>query len=188
MHRPIPGTDDRAISKEGMAAIGFGLTVLMMAVTGGILMQSGESLSDGGPIVTAEADSINPSNGPDGQWIRIEHKGGPTVDVSNLTVNVSVPNHPEQGKRMRATLTGLPTDGVRQSDYEGNHVFTIGANGVGGAAVASDTDRAWTAGEEIALRISDRRVDLTGGDTVRVTIHHTGSNTRLFRERISVVG
>lgn len=178
---PIPWADDRGISKEGMAAIGFGLTVLMMAVTGGLLMQTGDDLSEGGPIVSASADPIDASNGPDGQWIRITHENGATLDVANLTVNVSVPDH-----RKRASITGLPTDGIRQRDYTGNHLFTLGPGGVDGAA-ASDGDGRWTAGETLALRVEPSRTDLRKGETVRVTVYHTEENERLVRETIDVV-
>lgn len=177
----ILGAGNRAISKEGMAAIGFGLTVLMMAVSGGLLMQTGDDLSEGGPIATASAEPIDASNSPDGQWVRITHESGQTLDVSNLTLNVSVPDH-----RKRATLTGLPTDGIEQSDYEGNHVFTLGPAGVDGVARA-DSDATWAAGETIAVRIEDKRVDLVPGETVRVTIRHTGEQQRVFRERVDVV-
>lgn len=181
MHGPIP-SGRRGISKEGMAALGFALTVLMMGVTGGILMQSGDQLSEGGPFLTASADPIDASNGPDGQWLRISHESGDGVDVSNLTVNVSISSH-----RKRAHLYGLPTDGIRQSDYDGNHVFTIGPDGVDGAAIANGTDGRWTAGEVIALRIEPERVDLEHGQSVRVSIHHVPENRRLYSETVNVV-
>lgn len=173
--------DQRGISKEGMAALGFALTVVMIGVTGGLLMQSGEQLSKGGPILSADADRIDAANGPDGQWIRIRHQSGDTVDVANLTVNVSISDH-----RKRARLHGLPTDAIRQDDYEGNHVFTIGPDGVDGAARESDTDGRWAAGEQLALRIEPRRVDLQPGETVRVTIRHEPENKQLYSETIEV--
>lgn len=39
---------DRVVSREWIAALGFGLTVLMIAVAEGLLIQSGGALSDGG--------------------------------------------------------------------------------------------------------------------------------------------
>jgi hypothetical protein len=181
MHDPI-SDDRRGISKEGMAALGFAFTVAMMGVAGGLLMHSGDQLSDGGPILTAESGPIDASNERDGQWIRIRHESGDTIDVKNITINVSIPGH-----RMRATLHGLPTDGIRQDDYEGNHVFTIGPGGVGGAAVASGSDGQWAAGEQIALRIEPRRVDLQPGETVRVSIRYDPEKKQVYREEVDVV-
>jgi hypothetical protein len=174
--------DRRAVSKEGMAALGFALTVAMIGVTGALLMQSGDSLTGGGPILSVEAETVDASNDPDGQWLRISHGSGDTVDVANLTINVTVPDH-----RKRARLHGLPTDELEQSDYEGNHVFTLGPDGVDGAAVASDTDGQWGAGEVIAVRIESQRVDLQPGETVRVTVRYDPEDSRLYSETVEVV-
>lgn len=172
--------DRRAISKEGMAAVGFAFTVLIIGVMGGLLMQSGDLLTGGGPLLSAETDQIDASN-DDGQWVRISHESGDTVDVANLTINVTIPDH-----RRRATLHGLPTDELEQSDYEGNHVFTLGRGGVDGAAVANDTDRQWGAGDTIAVRIEPRRVDLQPGESVRVTVLYDPENREVYSETVAV--
>lgn len=181
MHSPTP-RGQRAISKEGMAALAFALTVSMMGVTGGLLIQSTGGFSDGGPILTAEAEPIDPKNGPGGQWIRLYHDSGEVVDVGNLTLNVSI-----RARGKQASLHGLPTDSLRQSDYEGNHLFTIGPDGVADAATANSTDGVWTSGESISVRIEPRRTDLRDGDSVRVAIIHEPTKKRLFEERIDVV-
>ena len=51
----------------------------------------------------------------------------------------------------------------------------------------ADSDATWAAGETIAVRIEDKRVDLVPGETVRVTIRHTSEQQRVFRERVDVV-
>lgn len=174
--------DRRAVSKEGMAALGFALTVVMIGVTGALLMQSGDSLTGGGPILSAETETLDASNGPDGQWLRISHASGDAVDVANLSINVTISDH-----RKRTRLHGLPTDELEQSDYEGNHVFTLGPDGVDGAAVASDTDQQWGAGETIAVRIEPRRVDLQPGDIVRVTVRYIPEDRPVYSETVEVV-
>jgi hypothetical protein len=179
--RPHLLGDRRAISREGMAALGFALTVLLIGITGGLLMQSGERLTEGGPLLTVEADTVDAANGPDGQWLRIRHDGGDTIDVANVTINVTVPD-----QRKRATLTGLPTDGLEQTDYKGNHMFTLGADGVKGAALASEGDDQWSAGEVIAVRIEPRRLDLQSGDTVRVAIRYDPESRQLYSEALDV--
>jgi len=181
----MPGHTSRGqqtISKEGMAALAFALTVAMMGVTGGLLIQGSGGLSDGGPIVTATTDPVDASNGPDGQWLRIGHESGDIIDVGNLTVEVSVPS-----ENKRASIHGLPTDYLRQDDYDGNHLFTIGPHGVADAAEHNDTDRAWTAGEDIAVRIEPRRVDLEAGDEVRVTVVHDPTSKQLYEASVDVV-
>lgn len=181
MNGPRFTTADRAVSKEGMAAIAFGLTILMIGITGGLLMQTGESLNDGGPVLTASAAPADASNGPEGQWLRIKHENGKTVAVSNLTINVTLPEH-----RKRASLHGLPTDELRQSDYDGNHVFTLGTGGVADAATVGGGDRQWAAGERLSVRFEERRVDLELGQTIQVKIRHTGEQRTLYSETVAV--
>lgn len=173
---------DRGISKEGMAAVAFGLTVLMMAVTGGLLMQTSDSLTDGGPTLATSADPVTAS-GENGQWVRIAHESGDTVAVADIEVVVRLPDHDK-----RATLHGLPTERLTQDDYSGNHVFTRGSGGVDGVVAAPNgSDARLEAGDEIAFRLEQRRVDLVAGQTVDVELRHTESDTRLSRERLSVV-
>jgi len=182
MNGRILGAADRAVSQEGMAALGFALTVLMIAVAGGLLMQSGDSLSDGGPILSTSSEPVH-ATGPDSQWVRITHESGDTVDVADVDIVVSLPDHSK-----RARLHGLPTERLTQDDYSGNHVFTRGRAGIDGAiAAAAGSGAKLEASDEIAVRIEQRRVDLEPGQTVTVTLRHTESETRLARERIDVV-
>jgi hypothetical protein len=176
------GAADRAISREGMAALGFGLTVLMIGVAGGLLMQTSDSLSDGGPILSTNSESVH-ATGPDSGWVRITHESGDTVDVADIDLVVSLPDHDK-----RARLHGLPTRRLTQDDYSGNHVFTRGRAGIDGAiAAANGSDAKLEASDQIAFRIEQRRVPLEPGKTVTVTIRHTESDTRLARARIDVV-
>jgi FlaG/FlaF family flagellin (archaellin) len=176
------GVADRAVSQEGMAALGFGLTVLMIGVAGGLLMQSGDSLQDGGPILSTTSESVH-ATGPDSGWVRISHESGDTVDVADVDVVVRLPANDK-----RATLHGLPTRRLTQDDYTGNHIFTRGRPGIDGAvAVPNGSGATLEAGDEIAFRIEQRRVDLEPRGTVVVTLRHTESETRLARERIDIV-
>ena len=176
------GAADRAISQEGMAALGFGLTVLMIGIAGGLLMQSGDSLSDGGPILSTSSEPVH-ATGPEAGWVRITHESGDTVDVADIDLIVSLPDHDK-----RARLHGLPTRRLTQDDYSGNHVFTRGRAGIDGAIAAENgSDAKLEASDEIAFRIEQRRVPLAVGQTVTVTVRHTESETRLARERIDVV-
>lgn len=182
MRGRVLGVGDRAISREGMAALGFGLTVLMIGITGGLLMQTSDSLSDGGPILSTSSESVH-ATGPDSGWVRIAHESGDTVPVAEIDLLVTLPDHDK-----RARLHGLPTQRLTQDDYSGNHVFLRGRPGIDGAIAAENGSGAsLTAGDEIAFRIQQRRVDLQAGQTVEVELRHTPSETRLARERISVV-
>jgi hypothetical protein len=178
--RPVVG--NRAISKEGMAAIAFGLTVAMMAVTGGLLIQSGEDLDAGGPILSASAEPIDATENPNEQWLRIVHESGDAVDVANLSINVTIRDH-----RKRATLHGLPTEKLSQTDYDGNHLFSLGRSGVGGEATPEEGDGVWTAGETIELRIEASRVDLEAGEDVSVSVYHVTERRQLFSGTAQVV-
>ena len=173
---------DRAISREGMAAIGFGATVLMIAVAGGLLMQTSDALSDGGPIISVSSEPVH-ANGPDAQWVRIKHDSGDTIDVADLDLVVTLPDHTK-----RARLHNLPTQRLTQDDYSGNHIFTRGRKGIDGViAEQNGSDAKLEAGDTIAFRIESRRVVLEPGQTVEVDLRYTESDTRLSRERIDVV-
>ncbi|MFB6151918.1 MAG: hypothetical protein ABEJ40_08950 [Haloarculaceae archaeon] len=174
-------SDERGLSQAGMAAIGFAATVVVIAVAGGLLMQAGDSLSDGGPVVSATVEQPSAADGPDGQWVWIEHESGDTLDLGNVTVEVWLPEH-----RKRATLTDIPSAGIRQSDYEGNHVFTLGDRGIGGVADANGSSGRWSASGRIGFRIEDRRVDLQPGQTVTVTLRHEADDTRLLKQTVTV--
>jgi len=177
------GDRDRGLSREGVAALGFGLTIVMMAVVGGVLMGVGDSLSESGPGVSATADPVAPGDGPNDQWVRIHHDNGDTVAVENLSVEVWIPAH-----RMRATLHNLPTAKINRTwtDYDGNHVFTTGQDGIAGEIDADETDSSWSRTETIAFRISDRRVPLENGQEIVVTIHHESTETELAKFRLTV--
>lgn len=181
MRRKYLTAADRGISQEKMAALAFGLTVLMMAIVGGLLMQSGDSLTGGGPIMSTSAETVHAS-GSDAQWVRVKHTDGDTVAVKNLDIVVELPDH---GKRAR--LHDLPTDRLLQEDYRGNHIFTRGSRHIEGPIYASDgSDGKWEAGDTVGFRIEQRRVDLEPGDRINVTFRHTKSGTVLSEERLEV--
>lgn len=179
----ITAITDRAISREGMAALGFGLTVLMMAIAGGLLMQTSDSLSDGGPILSVDAEPV-PTSGPYSQWVRFKHTSGDTVAVSDLELVVKLPDHTK-----RARLHGMPTDRLTQDDYSGNHIFTRGRKGIDGVvAEPNGSGAVFEASDAVAFRIEKQRVNLEAGQTVEIVLHHTESDTVLAREEINVVG
>jgi len=174
---------DRGLSREGVAALGFGLTVLMMAVVGGVLMGVGDSLSGSGPVLSATAEPVSAGDTPDDQWVRIRQDSGDAVAVENLTIEVWVPAH-----RVRATLHNLPTAEINRTwtDYDGNHVFTTGQGGIAGEIDADETDGSWSTTETIAFRISDRRVPLEDGQEVVVTLRHEPGDSELAKLRLAV--
>jgi FlaG/FlaF family flagellin (archaellin) len=145
-------------------------------------MQTGGSLSAGGPILSASVEPVDAANGPEGQWLRLTHESGDAVDVANLSIGVTVPAGPK-----RATVHGLPTANLRQDDYTGNHLFTLGSAGVAGEASTEEGDGVWTAGETIALRIEPSRVDLEPGQTVKVSVYHVAEERQLYSETAEVV-
>lgn len=178
-----PRVSERGITKEGVAALGFGLTVAMMAVVGAALMQTSGELSGGGPIVSTSADPIQPGTDPGDQWVRITHEGGETVDVGNLSIEVRLPDH-----NKRSTLTGFPTASIRPANYDNNHIFTIEreGNGIDGAIDAAETDGRWSAGETIAFRLEPGRVPLENDQRVTVTLRHVETDARLAKLRLTV--
>lgn len=168
-------TDRRGLSREGVVALGFGLTIAMMAVVGGVLMQTEGALDDAssGPTVSTSAESLTAGDGPDDQWVRINHEQGARIAAENVSITVWLPEH-----HKRSTLEALPTDRVEPDDYDHNHIFTLGDRGIGGA-IDAENDDAWSAGETISFRLSSERVRLQPGHRVNVTVTHVPSETTL---------
>jgi len=175
-------TDTRGLSREAVLAIGFGLTVAMMAVVGGVLMQMDGALADtsSGPTVSTSVDSVTAGDGPNDQWVRIQHDSGPQIDTANVTITVWLPEH-----RKRSTLERLPTEGIEPDDYDHNHIYTLGDRGIEGP-IDADGDRTWSAGETISFQIAHERVALEPGQRVNVTITHVPTDSTLVDRSLVV--
>jgi hypothetical protein len=177
------GSDERGISPEGVAALGFGLTILMLAVVGAGLLQLDDSLSSNQPVISTTAEPVHGGTGLNDQWVRIHHDNGERIDVANITITVWLPDH-----RKRATLQNLPTDRLEQSNYgdNQNHIFTLGEYGIEGPLETNANDNTWTAGETIGVRLSHERVPLEPGQRVEVTIRHTPTDATLVETTLTV--
>jgi hypothetical protein len=133
-----------------------------------------------GPTVSTDVDSITAGDGPDDQWVRIQHDSGPQVDAANVTITVWLPEH-----RKRSTLQRLPTQGIEPDDYDHNHIYTLGERGVEGP-ISGDSDRTWSASETIGFQIAHDRVALQPGQRVNVTVTHVPSDSKLVDRSLVV--
>jgi len=168
------GETERGLSVMTQAALGFGLTILVIAGVGVLLMQLGGTLQSEAPVGTISAEPVDATDDKCCQRVRLTHESGQDIPIDEIDLTVTFSDHDKQ-----ARLRGLPTNALDQGDYSGNHVFMLGDGGIGGVADSDDgqPDDAFSAGDVIEFRIAHVRVDLRPGETVQVTVHHTETGT-----------
>jgi flagellin-like protein len=156
------------------------VAVILAAAVGTFALGFTNAIQEPAPqVANADAKLIADISGGGDQKVRITHRGGDTVNVSNLEIVVSFS---DSSKRSR--LVGIPTDKIEASDFEGDDIWD-GRNGIGtkGALAPSDPEGAdgkWSSGEFIEFRITSGSVPLSPGDRVYVKIVHEPSGNVLI--------
>lgn len=100
---------DRVVSRERIAALDFGLTVLMTAVAETVDAERRRALGRG-PILSVSAEPIH-TNGAGAQWVRLERDSGDSVAVADLDIVVVLPDHTKRARLHgsgRGTHPGRP--------------------------------------------------------------------------------
>jgi flagellin-like protein len=159
-----------------------GVTVTLAAAAGAVVA-FGEALAEPAPRASFAATADATDGWPEGQRLRVVHRGGDPVAVADLTLVVSVPR-----VDARARLSGFPTRRLTDEHVRGRHVFDAGYAGVDGALDAAHTDGTWSAGESTAIRVAQGELDLRPGDSVRVQVVHRPSNAVLARLAVRATG
>lgn len=168
---------DRAVSPVIGVVLMVAVTTLIAATVGSFFFGLGQETREPAPQV-AKSDGAFLVDGGHDQVVRITHRGGDPVTVSNLEIQVSFSEHPEQSR-----LTGVPTTDIDPVDYEGDDIWDGGATGVRDALASDETegsDDEWSTGESMTFRIASGDVDVNPGETVTVTVVHEPSGTILF--------
>lgn len=168
---------ERAVSSVIGVVLMVAVTVVLAAAIGSFALQfAGTNQNPAPQVANADAELVADISGGGDQVVRITHRGGDTVEVSNLDIVVSFS---DSSKRSR--LVGIPTDKIEPGDYDGADIWD-GRNGIGtgGALAPSDpdgADREWSSGEFIEFRITSTSggVSLSPGDRVYVKIVHEPS-------------
>lgn len=156
--------------------------IVVPAIAIGVFVIGGEGALNTGPSVEAEAGpfvSGETGVGGEDQTVVIRHAGGDTIDMTEASIHVSIPN---QGRE--ATLVNLPV-GDRidlEANVEGMDMFDRGFGGVGGAVTSTE----WSEGEELRFRIkySAGGARLQPGDTVLVRMEDEESGSTVFETEI----
>jgi FlaG/FlaF family flagellin (archaellin) len=154
-----------------------GLTVVLAGVAGTLLAFSEALVRPPQVSFTVTADATD--GWPDGQRVRVAHRGGDPLDVTRVTVVVGLPRVEAQ-----ARISDFPTRRLTPEHVRGDHVFDRGYAGVEGVLDAAHTDGTWAAGESTSVRVAQHEHDLRPGDRVRVRVVHQPSNAVLVRSTV----
>lgn len=160
------------------------LAVIIIPVAAiGVFVMSGEGGGEGpldtGPQVEVEAGEFvsgETGTGGEDQTVVIRHSGGDEIDMTEVSIHVSVPDHGRE-----ATLVNLPADSLDlDANVDGMDMFDRGFAGVGGS-ISSTT---WSEGDELRFRIkySAGGVRLQPGDTVVVRMEDESGSTVFEKE------
>jgi FlaG/FlaF family flagellin (archaellin) len=152
-----------------------GVTVTLAAVAG-TTVAFGYASVEPAPQATFTATANATDGWPEGQHLRVVHRGGDAVAVAEVAVVVTIPR-----VDAHARLSGFPTRRLTDDNVRGRDVFDNGYAGVDGALDAAHTDGAWTAGESTSIRVAQGDLDLRPGDRVRIRVVHRPSNAVLAR-------
>jgi len=160
--------------------------IVVPAAAIGVFVTSGEGGGEGplntGPQVEVEAGEFvsgETGTGGEDQTVVLRHAGGDTIDMTKVSVHVSLPDHGRE-----ATLVNLPAGNSLNFDanVEGMDIFSQSFSGIGGAMSSST----WSEGDELRFRIkySGGGVRTKPGDTVLVRMEHESGGT-LFEKEIT---
>lgn len=157
--------------------------IIIPAAALGVFVIGGEGAVNTGPKVETEAGpfvSGETGVGGEDQTVVIRHTGGDTIDMTEASIHVSIPD-----KGREATLVNLPV-GDRldlEANVDGMDMFDRGFGGVGGAITSTE----WSEGQELRFRIkySAGGMRLQPGDTVVVRMEDEESGSTVFEKEIT---
>lgn len=141
-----------------------------------------------GPIVGQSSGELVPQSGSDDGIVRIIHVAGDTVRVSDMEVVVDASD--ACGKRGRLVDLPVPSGGndIDQSNIEGDDIFDQRAYGFDAVPGPNAIHRSkYTAGEQIAFRITGGPCSITPGDEVTVLVVHTPTNSIVIEETLTAI-
>ena len=158
--------------------------IVIPAAAIGVFIMGGEGASEGplstGPQVEVETGSFvsgETGTGGEDQTVVLRHAGGDTIDMTKVSIHVSLPDHGRE-----ATLVNLPAGNSLNFDanVEGMDIFSQSFSGIGGAMSSST----WSEGEELRFRIkySGGGVRTKPGDNVVVRMEHESGGTVFEKE------
>lgn len=175
---------ERAVSSVVAVVLMVAVTVIMAAAVGSFALDIAGVQHEPVPqIANADAELVADVAGGDDQTVRIAHRGGDTVTVSNLEVVVTFSDSTK-----RSRLTGVPTKKIDSTDYDGDDIWDGSYGGIGGALASNEpagSDGEWSSGEALVFRIANGDVSLDPGDRVTVTVVHEPSGKVILERTLT---
>jgi flagellin-like protein len=168
---------ERGVSSVIGVILMVAVTVILAAAVGAFALQFAGTNQEPAPqVANADAEFLVTGGGTD-QTVRITHRGGDTIEVSNLAIVVSFSDSTKQSR-----LVGMPTDKIRAGNVDGNNIWDGSYGGIGGALADNEpegSDGEWSSGEAIEFRIKSTAslggVDVQPGEKVFVKVVHEPS-------------
>lgn len=175
---------ERGVSSVIAVVLMVAVTIVLSVAVGAFVFSITESQQEPAPqVANADATLVADVAGGTDQTVRITHRGGDTVNVSDMEVVVSFADHPEHSR-----LVGAPTAMIDADDYEGDDIWDGRYGGIGGALASNEpegSDGEWSSGEALEFRIANRYVSLDPGDTVTVTVVHEPSGSVILERTLT---
>ncbi len=175
---------ERGVSSVVAVVLMVAVTVIMAAAVGSFVLDlAGVEQQPAPQVANADAELQADVAGGGDQTVRITHRGGDTVTVSDLAVVVTFSDSSKHSR-----LTGVPTPRIDATDYDGDDVWDSSYGGIGGALASNEpagSDGEWSSGEALVFRIANGDVSLDPGDRVTVTVVHEPSGKVLLERTLT---
>jgi len=198
----IPDTSLRALADRersvspAIAVILMAAVAIILSATIGAFVLSGGgdgATQEPAPTISTEIDRGPGYSGAGNTQINISHKGGDTVDVSDLEIITETQCFDTDTlveSEQSGTLVNLPIDpnkGVEPTNVNGDNIFQ-GGIGVIPAPLGSSTNSEWTAGERLEFEIDSDECNVPDRSLMRVDVIHKPSNSIIATESFGKTG
>lgn len=186
-------SDHRGVAPVVSTVLVVAIVVVLAAVVSVFVLGLGEDVEDQGPIVgRSTSEFVGDRSGSDDQIVRITHRAGDAVPVSEMEIAVRacgqserIVNLPAPTTRTTSTPTFLPFD-VGNFEY-GSGLLSQGQPGQewDAGVLHEDTSDTFVAGSSFEFRIKNGACRLDPGDEVSVRVVHTPTNSVVIEKRLT---
>jgi FlaG/FlaF family flagellin (archaellin) len=171
------------------------VAIILSATIGAFVLSGGGdgATQEPAPTISTEIDRGPGYSGAGNTQINISHKGGDTVDVSDLEIITETQCFDTDTlveSEQSGTLVNLPIDpnkGVEPTNVNGDNIFQ-GGIGVIPAPLGSSTNSEWTAGERLEFEIDSDECNVPDRSLMRVDVIHKPSNSIIATELFGKTG
>ena len=196
MQVPSVRDSERAVSPVISVVLMAAIAIVLAVTVGAFVLSSGGD--DGATDEPAPTVSVEIERGP-GDYasgntqINISHKGGETVDVSDLEIITETQCFDDDllvSSEKGGTLTDFPVDnlaGIQPTNVAGDNIFQPGG-GATQAPLSGQTNTDWSAGERLEFEIDGDECNVPERSLMRVEVIHKPSNSVIATKSFGKTG